>query len=828
MGNASQAAQTLEQRIQMLISTIKQMQSSGKSLEVIEAALRRTGQFRGDEIRLAMQRIRQEIKETEQEVKKSESTWSKFGNKLQYIAATVLGFSLVNVLQKVIGLLRQSIDLAIDFSRALFTLEIGVRGLQRLGLDITIEEINSKMEELGETFRTLSEDELAKGMSIIISLTRQLGFTKEQIFQVADAAAVLSQTSGRTFADSAESISRAISSGYNRSLREMGIAISVAEIQQEALRMGVEESYQSMTLQERAAAALNVILRNLAPISEDASKFQTTLAGSLEQTTEEMGEQATHIGSRLLPIWDAFLRGVLWLLNKFKEEFDDFIRNQIDGTANLYGFLIGMAAAFTAAINGNILSLEELKIAIQDAQDQMREFLDERFFPEPGQTFDDMPIPLPDPGDVADQAEEINDIVEELYEDLNQLQLRYQQDLRDIGIDLQRDLAEIERRGADKREQIWQDYYRKLEEIAIRTQQKIADAQRRYQDDLEKLQRDTADKIEDAQEDFREDEIKAEQDFQEKMRRLRDEFLFDLEDALRERDALQVLRLIRRFNMEREALEREREQEKEDRERRLEDEIADIQEDRARREEELRIELENRLRDIQINAQREREAEKRSLDRRLQDLRENLAQQRRERQIQAQQQIADLTRELQDRLELLAQGLVDEYNITVEMLDAIMAEYQYRFGAGGLLDQIYNYMYQRVLAMAQLGNIVQGITGGSGNTGIPLDQYNPEDIQGGAGSPGTTGGGTGNQTFAEGGVMIATRPTTVKMGDNGIEMARFTPLQRRGNNEGRVFGDAFGTTDKIEMLVALTPGLQAEIIDSTLEVVSDVIIEERR
>ena len=62
--------------------------------------------------------------------------------------------------------------------------------------------------------------------------------------------------------------------------------------------------------------------------------------------------------------------------------------------------------------------------------------------------------------------------------------------------------------------------------------------------------------------------------------------MFDLEDALRERDARQVLRLIRRFNLEKDRLNREKNQEAEERRTSHRDELRDLD---AQRRERIRI-----------------------------------------------------------------------------------------------------------------------------------------------------------------------------------------------------------------------------------------------
>ena len=111
---------------------------------------------------------------------------------------------------------------------------------------------------------------------------------------------------------------------------------------------------------------------------------------------------------------------------------------------------------------------------------------------------------------------------------------------------------------------------------------------------------------EDAERKYRERELKAERKFQEKLRQLRENFLLNLEDAVRERDARQIIRLIRQFNLRRTQMVREEKLNKVDREGQFQEELRQIERQKEERLRQLAIEHQRRLESIAQQADRER------------------------------------------------------------------------------------------------------------------------------------------------------------------------------------------------------------------------------
>jgi hypothetical protein len=84
--------------------------------------------------------------------------------------------------------------------------------------------------------------------------------------------------------------------------------------------------------------------------------------------------------------------------------------------------------------------------------------------------------------------------------------------------------------------------------------------------------------------------------------------------------------------------------------------------------------------------------------------------------------------------------------------------------------------------------------------------------------------------MAEGGTIIARKPTVALFGEAGTEIAQFIPLNKAGTNMSNMMGDndRGSRKDRIELLVRMQDGLIAEIIDTTLDRTATVVLNVER
>jgi hypothetical protein len=287
------------------------------------------------------------------------------------------------------------------------------------------------------------------------------------------------------------------------------------------------------------------------------------------------------------------------------------------------------------------------------------------------------------------------------------------------------------------------------------------------------------------------------------MAQLERRYLFDLEDAVRERDARGVLSLMRKHNIEvAERTEDFAEQRRQAAEN-LALEIAQIKAAEARKRAEIRKALAQRLADLEVERLRAKADRAKQYAEELEDIYLKNERERQDAQLNYDRQLEDLHRHYQNRLKLIGQGIMAEYNLTFEGAVAIyemLAQFYENIGglAEGMVSGVLSAVDQAYSAI--------------NNATIPSQLH--EQGQGGPGG------------YAEGGGMIARKPTTAMFGEAGAEMATFIPLDKMQDffsNMGGFGGNRSGRIS-LDVNIRADDKLIAEVVDKTLSDVAEVII----
>ena len=91
-------------------------------------------------------------------------------------------------------------------------------------------------------------------------------------------------------------------SGETEPLKELGINMSVANLEAYALSQGIDKSYNSMTQAEQATLRYNFLMAASANAQGDAARTNGTLAGQLRKAQLEVQNLSGAIGMSLLPM----------------------------------------------------------------------------------------------------------------------------------------------------------------------------------------------------------------------------------------------------------------------------------------------------------------------------------------------------------------------------------------------------------------------------------------------------------------------------------------------------------------------------------------------
>ena len=167
---------------------------------------------------------------------------SNLGTIAQAVFGGIFAIGIVQAIRQVttalIDFSKEILSRGKEMSQTMFTFEVSIRALQRIGLDTTIAGWSKEIDNLKKKFPFFSRKEFIEATTLAALMTREFGFTTEQIARLTEQAVVLAQITGKTLTESIRGVSYAIGSGYFESLQRAGINISRQIVAEEALARG--------------------------------------------------------------------------------------------------------------------------------------------------------------------------------------------------------------------------------------------------------------------------------------------------------------------------------------------------------------------------------------------------------------------------------------------------------------------------------------------------------------------------------------------------------------------------------------------------------------
>ena len=753
----------------------------------------------------AMKRVRAEETSTASSTTGLGSVFSNLGNIAKMVFGGSIAIVAVNALRKLISFLKEAAEEGTNFAQSMFKLSVSVRALRQKGMDITFKDTLQDIKDLRSEFGIFTQQEMADGIAQIQLLTRNFGFSSEQMKKMAEVSAALGIVLDKDFNESAREVALFLSSGYAESMQKVGVMANRMTVTQEAMALGFGSSYLALTEQQRALAAYNVVLKNSNDLIELSQEYLKTMPGQIAYGTSKWGDFKRLLGEQVTPVLaglPTLFVPILDILSKtiYVLKGVEVALLSIDAT------VIAFAASLTHLkdiITNHIRLVDLLKTAWESATRHYRAWI----FPEEVD-------PL---GKAAEKAEEgsaayeqalqqhKNDVLAaatELRTKVTDIEMQSQQDRLSLAEKFQRDMADIERKGARKREEIARQYAQKIASINRNSQRSIASAQRRLAYDLAKIDRDTAQRRAEIEEKYQEKRLEDERKYHRALEKLRDRLIFDLEEAVRARDAKQIRKLIRRSEFEKKQLAKDYKETKKNTARQHKEDLRNLARDAAEKRRARLIAFNQQMADLAMQRQQQLQEAAIWHQQQLEDLARSMAEQRAERERRYKEQLSDLERSIHDRLYALAKGLVDEYNLQAKGAREIYNLLYDYFGNNGYVRDIYDSFIDYIGKLQMYpGNV------------------KPKHVPGG---------------YAEGGTFIASRPIARTFGETP-ELVTAIPLTRVGANTDKFFGDLTGNLGQgggkegfVKVHVALSPGLVGEIVEQSMESFSDVLVSVER
>lgn len=732
------------------------------------------------------------------------------------IAFSVLASMIVfQVIQAITQFFTGAIEQAKQFETTLYRLANAERQLSLEGLEVSLKGLKKGIEDIKKAFPIFSKEDIAELVGSLAVSTKELGFNEEQILKLGAAISILNLNSSETesLLQTQAKVTNSLISPQARSIGALGLSFGKAKIEAKAFEMQIlktGETFDDLTEKEKTEIKYQIILETagiegVEGIEELRDLIQKSggdfgaLIEFLESDTAKLMENSaawkdlqTAMGQVLLPFLPAltsFIQLITDGLNFGKVVIIEFV------TA-----VTTLGIALTQLFTGQITSVEDFTNTIKTSVATLREELVNKFFKE-------MPTDAPEWfkrrwGDlIKEQAETGTSGIEGLNEAVEQFDASEMIDEIDDIID----------KAQEAQEDLDIDFGRKSMDIDIEYDRKAEDALIDYQRNVEEINQDTENRVQEIRDRAREEDLRREEEYQNKLWELQQQYLMDLEDALHERDARQIIRLQRQYEFEQERLARENELEAEQSQREEESDIGEVRQDQQIKLEEARLHYEQKIQDLNTAKAREQADLQLWYDREQEDI--QLAQQR--------------------QLQALIEGWVEKGLVTQENAQAVYDIIASYFGPGGLTDGIWMYM-QASLANAQAMALAGLNTAGVGNMYVGQGVSVPT----GASQPAASSGGTyvGQGVYipsglAEGGSFLATTPQSLKVAESGPELVTATPLGRTGQDVNKLFmGANLGesASGMMEIGVTLSPDLEARVIRKTLDETAGVILKVNR
>lgn len=145
-------------------------------------------------------------------------------------------------------------------------------------------------------------------------------------------------------------------SGETEPLKELGINMSVANLEAYALSQGIDKSYDSMTQAEQAALRYNYLMSVSADAQGDFARTNDSLANQLRIAQLEVQNLGGAIGMSLLPMAQEMLGVGIDMLGQLKQGFEQGgVEGLISAATNVVGQLLnGFVTAAPSLIDAGV------------------------------------------------------------------------------------------------------------------------------------------------------------------------------------------------------------------------------------------------------------------------------------------------------------------------------------------------------------------------------------------------------------------------------------------------------------------------------------------
>lgn len=693
----------------------------------------------------------------------------------------------ITAFTKLKELIRESIALAAQLREEERRLELATNMHQRAvgELSPTLAEVNERVEELTRLYG-LNEKQARNLVQRSLNLTRDLDLTTDQMWELQEASYAFGQALGIDAQSVMQRFTNFLNTGYSQGLQELGFSIEDHTLLTEALKRGYIEFGEELDDVTKRMVGMEIITEQAGPVLKDLEKSYSNTEKALEDTNEALNTQKEILGTYFLPAWEALKsvgnavsaifismanEALKWLDERMKSIADNILATQ--EIVSMLGSQEGRQQI--RDMGGPIKAYREIRDLIR-AERQLAEETEETFG-KVGQVTEE------EIGGATKDIEEFKDKLilaqHEFAKTFSELSQKYEADADRLERTLDRNLAKITA-----------DFNRRRKEAGLDLAQ-----------DLRDIDREAArDRLEE-QAGYHKEEERALEDHRIKMERLEKDYLWNLQDAVRERDARAVLELRRRYKRQRNELEEDFDLQKKRRQEDFQQRMAEIERQRQ---------IERNERINAFNAEIMQLAEQEKLKKELERERFN-------------ERLRELNERYNERLRIEGQKLAQSLDLNVEHANELAKILEATYGNNGL---VVGYIQGIMDWLSQANLVLPGVQNYPSTSYMDPGLTERPPLVGGTSitsdrrfTSGSIGSYYGRQ---RGGTMFATSPQLIQVGETPerIDFTRLSastgaPRERRGGG-----GERIG----VRLQVDLGDGLVGEVIDQTMGEMAEVFV----
>ena len=728
--------------------------------------------------------------------KKARSAAQGF-NVLRSAMGFLVAMGMSAFMRGLITMFKKIIDSASQAEQAFIKLSIAEKSISQLGVDITPKELTDIIEKVNAAYLSVSKIDAQKMVSSLAVLTKDLKLSAKEYEKLAMAIPLVAQQAGVTIDNATNQVITGLTKS-GRGWADLGITVDAAIIRQKAVSAGIVESaeaYNALTAEQKqqveVLALLQILEDNTLNNKAEQEKYNNSLAGSQTALNAAWEDFLAAMGKLAAPTIIQFLQSLTTTLTYLNESLEKNSESASEFGAKLAG------ASAVARILGNSASLAAIAVGAidlgkvyKDAYDQAKKYQSDL------STLTDTPTGTGSLGDIESEADnKRQEAFDKFAQELAESELKLAQEREDINIDLGRQLVDIETEYDRKRADANRDYAEKVRDINQSYNEDIKDIEQKQAEEKQKK---------------RNDDLKREQEYQNKLLEMRENYLMSLEDALHSRDARQVLKLMRQYELDKLQAARRHE---------IDQQQADVESKTAQRSIQIEINKAKAKRDIALKAAEQDRQDK------LAQLKIDEKREIDDAKLKTRRKLDDLRKANSDRLALMAASLVQEYKLTGEWVVKMVGLYRRYYTD---IAQVYTNIaaLQRAATLAGQAGVPASAPG---NTGRGVVQYPvPAGPPVGRNDP-RRGRSAGRA--AEGGIFTASTPTNLMFGEAGAEVASVMPLNRLGKNVGKMMSGNFPGSSgagKMTIELLLSPDLESRVVANSLDATANIITRTMR